>query len=173
MFLLISFSGLSLVMACLGIYSDPGLQCGTSQTGDRHPSGARSQFGPGDAACDVAWDETGGRRWPVMGVAAAAVGGRLLRSSLYEVQPFDPVTLGCSVRFADRSRLAGMLDTLATGGHVADAGAAVMIFIRGGSTTGCRQASDLTPLSRDVHVQNIPVSTLDNCHNSGVVCSYH
>jgi putative ABC transport system permease protein len=30
----------------------------------------------------------------LIGLAAAAFGGRLLRASLYEVQPFDPVTLG-------------------------------------------------------------------------------
>jgi putative ABC transport system permease protein len=93
MFLLIAFSTLSLVMACLGIFAILAytVELRRQEIGIRLALGANS----GQVMRLVTWHGmqlagVGG----MIGVAAAAIGGRMLRASLYEVQPFDPLTLG-------------------------------------------------------------------------------
>ena len=95
MFLLVAFSGLSLTMACLGIYAILAftVELRRQEIGIRLALGASS----GNVMRMVTAEGmklagTGA----ALGLAASLAGGRLLRSSLYSVQPFDPATL-CAV----------------------------------------------------------------------------
>ena len=92
MFLLALFAGLSLVMACLGIYAI----LAYSVELRRQEIGVRMALGASwtDVMQLVALDgmrlaALGG----VVGIAVVALGGRVLEASLYGVKPFDGVTL--------------------------------------------------------------------------------
>ena len=98
MFLLLAFASVSLVMACLGIYA---ILAYTVEL-RRHEIGVRMALGAnaGDLMRMVTRDgmKLAGSG-ALGGIAAALASARLLRASLYEVQPFDPLTLaaGCVV----------------------------------------------------------------------------
>jgi putative ABC transport system permease protein len=92
MFLLLAFGSVSLVMACLGIYA---ILAYTVEL-RRQEIGVRLALGASKG--DLMRMVTGnGMKLAGLGVlggiAAALAGARLLRASLYEVQPFDPLTL--------------------------------------------------------------------------------
>jgi putative ABC transport system permease protein len=92
MFLLLAFAGLSLAMACVGIYAilSYTVELRRQEIGVRMALGASS----GDLMRMVVFD---GMKLAGMGAlgggVAALAGARALRTSLYGVQPFDPVTL--------------------------------------------------------------------------------
>ena len=92
MALLSLFAGLSLVMACLGIYAVLAYMVESR----KHEVGIRMALGAGrtDVVRLVA---TQGLRLTglgaLLGVTGVAFGGRLLESSLYGVRPFDPATV--------------------------------------------------------------------------------
>jgi putative ABC transport system permease protein len=92
MFLLLAFGSVSLVMACLGIYT---MLAYTVEL-RRQEIGVRLALGASKG--DLMRMVTGnGMKLAGLGVlggiAAALACARLLRASLYEVQPFDPLTL--------------------------------------------------------------------------------
>jgi putative ABC transport system permease protein len=92
MFLLLAFGSVSLVMACLGIYT---MLAYTVEL-RRQEIGVRLALGASKG--DLMRMVTGnGMKLAGLGVlggiAAALAGARVLRASLYEVQPFDPLTL--------------------------------------------------------------------------------
>jgi putative ABC transport system permease protein len=92
MFLLLAFASVSLVMACLGIYA---ILAYTVEL-RRHEIGVRMALGAraGDLMRMVTSDgmKLAGSG-ALGGIVAASAGARVLRASLYEVQPFDPLTL--------------------------------------------------------------------------------
>jgi putative ABC transport system permease protein len=92
MFLLTAFAGVSLALACLGVYAI------LSYTVElrRQEIGIRMALGAGraDLLRMVAVDGMRLAAWGTLfGMCFALGGSRLLRASLYGVQPFDPVTL--------------------------------------------------------------------------------
>jgi putative ABC transport system permease protein len=93
MFLLIAFSGLSLVMACFGIYAILAYSVALR----RQEIGIRLALGA-DGGRVMRLVMADGMRLAgvgaAIGVGGAWIAGRLLRASLYEVPTFDPVTLG-------------------------------------------------------------------------------
>jgi predicted lysophospholipase L1 biosynthesis ABC-type transport system permease subunit len=92
MFLLAAFSGLSLIMACLGIYAILAytVELRRQEIGVRMALGARG--------IDVMRLVAGhglklAASGALLGIGIALAGARVLSASLYQVKPFDPATL--------------------------------------------------------------------------------
>ena len=93
MVLLALFAGLSLVMACLGIYAilAYSVELRRQEIGVRMALGA----GWGDVVRLIAGDGMKLAGWGgLLGMIGVAVGGRVIEASLYGVEASDPLTLG-------------------------------------------------------------------------------